>query len=139
MEKKKPNLLKWALKYSISAALAGILCCVAPAILFMFGLMSGVYAISFADFFYLKDGSTGPGAWSLRTLAFCIGIYGIYSYRRTQNQCNIEKNKKRKNLVLITLIIFLTGIGLFLSLEKWSTWYFDKYIVPAQKIELNIN
>ena len=139
MEKKKPNLLKWALKYSVGAAFAGILCCVAPAILFMFGLMSGVYAISFADFFYLKDGSTGPGAWCLRTLAFCIGIYGVYSYRNRQNQCNIEKNKKRKNLVLITLIIFLTGICVFLSLEKWSTWYFDKYIVPAQKIELNIN
>ena len=51
---KKPNLIKWSLKYSISAAIAGILCCVAPAVLFMFGLMGGVYAISFADFFIKK-------------------------------------------------------------------------------------
>ena len=36
----------------------GMLCCVAPAVLFMFGLIGGVYAISFANFFY-KDGSTG--------------------------------------------------------------------------------
>ena len=43
---KKPNLIKWSLKYSISAEIAGILCCVAPAVLFMFGIMSGVYAIS---------------------------------------------------------------------------------------------
>jgi len=29
----------------------------------MFGFMSGVYAISFADFFYKDDGSSGAGAW----------------------------------------------------------------------------
>ena len=54
-KKKQPNLIKWGLKYSLTAALAGILCCVAPAVLFMFGLMGGVYAISFADFFYKED------------------------------------------------------------------------------------
>ena len=54
-QKKQPNLIKWGLKYSLTAALAGILCCVAPAFLFMFGLMGGVYAISFADFFYEED------------------------------------------------------------------------------------
>ncbi len=52
---KKPNLIKWSLKYSISAAVAGILCCFAPAVLFMFGIMGGVYAISFANFFYKEE------------------------------------------------------------------------------------
>jgi len=61
-KKKQPNLIKWGLKYSLTAALAGILCCVAPAVLFMFGLMGGVYAISFADFFYKEDGSSGVGS-----------------------------------------------------------------------------
>ena len=54
---KNPNVVKWSLKYGIMSALAGILCCVAPAILFMFGLMGGVVAISFADFFYSEDGT----------------------------------------------------------------------------------
>jgi len=76
-EKKEPNLIKWGLKYSLSAAIAGILCCVAPAVLFMFGLMGGVYAISFADFFYEQDGSTGTGSFILRGVAVIIGIYGI--------------------------------------------------------------
>ena len=31
-----PNFIKWALKFAGSAGIAGILCCVAPAILFMF-------------------------------------------------------------------------------------------------------
>ena len=35
-------------------------------------------------------------------------------------------------------MIVVLGVGLFLSLEKWSSWYFDQYIVPAQQKELNI-
>ena len=45
----------------MTAAFASIICCVAPAVLFMFGLMGGVFAISFADFFYNDDGSEGIG------------------------------------------------------------------------------
>ena len=51
LESSEPQLFRWALKYAASAGLAGILCCVVPAVLFMFGLMGGIYAISFADFF----------------------------------------------------------------------------------------
>jgi len=137
-EKKDPNLVKWGVKYSISAAIAGILCCVAPAVLFMFGLMGGVYAISFADFFYKDDGSSGVGAWILKIIALGIGIYGVYSFRQKQNQCSIDPKRKRKNLILLIAMIVVLGVGLFLSLEKWSSWYFDQYIVPAQQKELNI-
>ena len=27
------------------------------------------------------------------------------------------------------------GVAIFLTLEKWSSWYFDKHIVPAQQEE----
>ena len=135
----KPNPLRWGVKYSLSAAITGILCCVAPAILFMFGLMSGVYAISFADFFYQKDGSSGTGAWILRILALSVGIYGVYSFRKKQNQCSIDPKRKQKNLILLIIIIAILGIGTYLVLEKWSAWYFDVHIVPAQQKELKIN
>ena len=137
-ENKNPNLLKWGIKYSLSAAVTGMLCCVAPAVLFMFGLMGGVYAISFADFFYNEDGSSGTGAWILKIIAVAIGFYGIYSFRKKQNQCSIDPKRKKKNLILLIGIIVILGIGLFLSFEKWSAWYFDEYIVPAQQKELNI-
>ena len=88
---KKPNLIKWSLKYAVSAAIAGILCCVAPAVLFMFGLMGGVYAISFADFFYNDDGSEGTGSLILKGVAILIGIYGVYSFRKKQNQCSKKR------------------------------------------------
>ena len=137
-EEKDPNLIKWGVKYSLSAAVAGILCCVAPAVLFMFGLMGGVYAISFADFFYKEDGSSGVGAWVLKIIALGIGIYGVYSFQKKQNQCSINPKRKQKNLILLIAMILILGVGLFLSLEKWSAWYFDEYIVPAQQKELKI-
>ncbi|WP_109831267.1 hypothetical protein [Reichenbachiella versicolor] len=132
----QPNMLKWAVKFAASAGIAGILCCVAPAVLFMFGLMGGVYAISFADFFYNEDGSVGVGSWVLRGVAVAIGIYGVYAYRKKQNQCSVDPDRKVLNLVLLTLTIVALSVGIFLSLEKWSSWYFDKYIVPAQQEEL---
>ncbi|MFV0571284.1 MAG: hypothetical protein ACK5M1_02485 [Xanthomarina gelatinilytica] len=129
----EPNFLKWAFKYAATAGIAGIICCVAPAVLFMFGLMGGIYAISFADFFYAEDGSVGTGSWILRGLAVIIGVYGIYLYRKKQNQCSMDPKRKKKNLFLMIVITFILGLGIFLSLEKWSTWYFDEHIVPAQQ------
>lgn len=134
-EEAEPNIIKWAFKFAASAGIAGILCCVAPAVLFMFGLMGGVYAISFADFFYAEDGSIGLGSWILRGVAVAIGLYGIYMYRKKQNQCSIDPKRKKKNLILVILTITVIGVGIFLSLEKWSSWYFDKHIVPAQQEE----
>ena len=133
---KEPHLVKWGLKFAASAGIAGILCCVAPAVLFMMGLMGGVYAISFADFFYASDGGAGTGAWVLRVLALLIGVAGIILYRRKQNQCSVNSKQKQKNLVLLSLIVLVVGVSIFLSLEKLSSWYFDKYIVPAQQEEL---
>ena len=134
--KKPPSLLKWSLKYSITAAFASIICCVAPAVLFMFGLMGGVFAISFANFFYNDDGSEGTGSLILKVVAVTIGIYGVYSFRKKQNQCSIDPKRKRKNLMILITTIIIVGVSIFLSLEKWSAWYFDAHIVPAQQQEL---
>ena len=134
----EPNPVKWGLKFAASAGLAGIICCVAPAVLFMVGLMGGVYAISFADFFYAEDGSAAIGAWALRGAAAVIGIIGVVMYKRRQDQCSIDPKRKRKNLMLLSVMIVIVGVGLFLSLENLSSWYFDKYIVPAQQIEMKM-
>ena len=130
-------MYQWALKFASSAGIAGIICCVAPAILFMFGVMGGSYAISFADFFYNSDGSVGTGAWILRGVAVAIGALGIYRFRTKQNQCSIDPKRKKKNLFLVAFLILVLGVGIFLSLEKWSSWYFDEYVVPAQQQEFN--
>ena len=71
---KNPNAFKWSIKYGLLSALTGMLCCVAPAVLFMFGLMGSVVAISFADFFYKEDGSLELLYYS-RIIAFGLGVY----------------------------------------------------------------
>ncbi len=130
----EPSLWKWVLKVAGVAGISGILCCVAPMVLFMFGLAGGVWAISFADFFY--EGTGNVGVWVLRGLAVAVGVAGIVIYRRKQDQCSIEPGRKRKNLILAAVAVTILGGGLLISLEKLSTWYFDKYIVPAQQEEL---
>ena len=136
MKMKSPNVFKWSLKFGLISALTGMICCVAPAILFMFGLMGGVVAISFADFFYEEDGSLGTGSILLRILACFLGIYGFIMYRKKQNQCSIDPKRKKLNLTLLTFLLLTFGVSFFLAFESLSGWYFDEYIVPQQQIEL---
>ena len=99
------------------------------------GLMGGIYAISFANFFYAPDGSAGLGAWLLRGLAVLVGGVGTWLYYRRQNQCSIDPARKRKNLALLILLVTTLGTGAYLTFEKATSWYFNEYIVPAQQAE----
>ncbi len=132
----QPSLWRWIVKFAAAIGLTGMICCVAPMVLFMMGLMGGVYAISFANGFYNEDGSAGIGAWVLRIVAGLIGVAGIVLYKRKQDQCSIDPKRKRKNLILLTVFITTIGVGFFLTLERISGWYFNEYIVPAQQAEL---
>jgi hypothetical protein len=126
------------IKVSLSAALAGIICCIGPVVLFQFGLMSGVYAISFADFFYAEDGSIGTGAIILRVIGLFIVIIGVISYNKKED-CSVNSEKQKKiNKILFASIVLVISISLFFTLDEFSSIYFDKYIVPQQQIELNI-
>ena len=130
----KPSLWRWALKLVAAAGMTGIVCCVAPAVLFAMGLAGGVWAVSFTDFFY--EGTNGVGAWILRGVAVLIAVAGIVLYKRKQDQCSMSRASKRKNLVLLSVVVAVMGVGFFLTLERLSTWYFDTVIVPAQQAEL---
>ena len=134
----KPPFTKWLLGLAATVGLTGMLCCVAPMVLFIFGIMGGVYAISFADFFYEPTGEAGTGAWILRVVAAVVAGIGIWRYRKAQNQCSIDPNRKRSNLILMTAMVGFLGVGAYLSLESLSSWYFDQYIVPAQQVELGL-
>ena len=137
-QSQQPNVLRWGVSIAASAGLTGMLCCVAPMLLFMLGIMGGTYAISFADFFYQADGSVGLGAWFLRAIAVFMSLGGIWYFRKEQNQCALDPAHQQKNLILLIVLIVVLGIGFFLSLETLSSWYFDQYIVPAQQKELGL-
>ncbi len=132
----QPSLWRWIVKFAAAIGLTGMICCVAPMVLFMMGMMGGVYAISFANGFYNEDGSAGIGAWVLRIVAALIGVTGIVLYKRKQDQCSIDPKRKRKNLILLTVLTATFGVGFFLTLERLSGWFFKEHIVPAQQAEL---
>ena len=133
-----PSVLTWGLGVAASAGLTGMVCCVAPMVLFMMGIMGGAYAISFADFFYDAGGSAGVGAWILRVVAIGVGGIGFWRYRNQQNQCSMDPSRQQKNLILVGFMIVFLGLGFFLTFEALSSWYFDAYIVPAQQSELGL-
>ena len=123
------------LKFSFSAAFTGIFCCIAPVILFQFGLISGIYAISFADFFYKEDGSVGIGAIILRLFAFIIIILGIIKFNQKEN-CSLNSPKEKKiNKIIFAIISTIIAIAIFWTLDEFSSYYFDEYIVPQQQLE----
>mgnify|MGYP001426940006 FL=1 len=129
------NLIKSIFKYGIASAFAGIVCCVAPMILFQLGVIGGIYAISFADFFYKSDGSLGLFGWIIRIIGLLIVCYGIYRFNIKENCSLNSDNQKKINKVLFSVLLIIFSLTLFLSLEKLSSIYFDEYIVPAQKKE----
>ena len=129
----QPSLWRWVMKVATAVGLTGMICCVAPAVLFMLGLAGSVWAISFADFFY--EGTNGVGAWVLRGFAALIGIGGIILFKRKQDQCSVDPKRKRKNLILLSVLIVTLGVGFFLTLDKFTGWYFKNYIDPAKQAE----
>ena len=129
------NFIKNIFKYGVASAFAGIVCCVAPMILFQLGVIGGIYAISFADFFYKPDGSLGLFGWLIRIIGLSIVCYGIYRFN-IKEDCSLNSdNQKRINKLLFSILLITFSLSLFLSLEKLSSIYFDEYIVPAQKEE----
>ena len=129
------NFIKNIFRYGIASAFAGIVCCVAPMILFQLGVIGGIYAISFADFFYKSDGSLGLFGWIIRIIGLLIVCYGIYRFNIKENCSLNSDNQKRINKILFSVLLIIFSLTLFLSLEKLSSIYFDEYIVPAQKKE----
>ena len=48
------------------------------------------------------------------------------------------KKQKTINKILFAFILLLVSISIFLTLDEFSSIYFDEHIVPQQQIELNI-
>ena len=128
--------LRYALKVGVVAGLTASLCCVAPAVLFLVGLVGAISAVSFADAFYQPDGSAGPGAWALRIVAAGVAATAIAMFARKQRQCSIDPKRRRKNLILVAVGIPLAALAVYLGLERLSTSFFDRMIVPEQQRQL---
>jgi len=134
--RRPPNPFAVALRYGLGAAFAALVCCVAPAVLVLFGLMGGVAALSFTGRFYNPDGSASWAGWLLRGVALAIGVAAVFLYRRKQNQCSIDPARKRRNLAALVASLLLIGAAAFLALDRASTMVFESTVAPLQQREL---
>ena len=64
-------------------------------------------------------------------------IIGIIKFNKKEN-CSLNSAKEKKiNKVLFAIISTIIAIALFWTLDEFSSYYFDEYIVPQQQLEYN--
>ena len=125
-------MIKDILKYGLGASIAGLFCCVAPAVLFALGIGSGIFAFQFADFFYNIDGSANTAGWVLRGLGLAVIGYGIYKYNKKES-CSINTPKqKRLNKILFAVTLTCVALILYILFTKFTTDYFEVIDVTRQ-------
>ena len=67
-----------------------------------------------------------------------VGVWSVWRYQRTQQQCDLTPKRQRTNLILLSFLVATFGVSIFWTLEATSSWYFDAHIVPAQQLELGL-
>ena len=74
----------------------------------------------------------------MRIIALIVIVFGIRSYNKKEDCTSNTKKQKSINKILFGLILLVFTLSIFMTLDEFSSIYFDEYIVPQQQIELNI-
>lgn len=126
-------MIKDIIKYGLGSSVAALFCCVGPAVLFFFGLSSGIFAFQFADFFYNVDGSVNAYGWALRGAGLAVLAYGIYKYNKKES-CSLNTPKqKRLNKIIFASILLFIGFGLYFLFTELTTNYFEVIDITRQQ------
>ena len=126
-------MIKDAIKYGFTASITALFCCVLPSILFAVGIGSGIFAFTFADFFYNTDGSANIYGWSLRALGALIVAYGIYKYNKKES-CTLNTPKQKKfNKIMFAVILISLAYGLYELFTYLTTEYFAVIDITRQQ------
>ena len=88
------SFIKNIFQYGIASAFAGILLRCSNDFIPTW-LIGGIYAISFADFFYKPDGSLGLFGWLIRIIGLSIVCYGIYRFN-IKEDCSLNSDKQKR-------------------------------------------
>ena len=125
-------MIKDVFKYGLTASITALFCCVLPSILFAFGIGSGIFAFTFADFFYNTDGSANIYGWSLRAIGIGIVIYGIYKYNKKESCSLNSPAEKFQNKLLFASILITLSVVLYMLFTHLTTEYFEVIDVTRQ-------
>ncbi len=104
---------KFGITLGLLSGLAGMLCCVTPAVLVLFGLTTATAAVSLATRWYAEY------AWYLRGAAALLAIAGILLHLKRRNACSLRGARANLSLIVTT---FVAGVLAYSALYGFTTW-----------------
>lgn len=109
----KQGSQRFGIGLGLLSGLVGMLCCVTPAVLVLFGLTTATAAVSLATRWYAEY------AWHLRGMAVLLAVAGIMIHLRRRNACSLQGARANLNLVVTT---FVVGVLTYAALYWITTW-----------------
>lgn len=100
-------------RIGITSGLVGILCCVGPTVLALFGIVSGATALAWATDLYDNY------AWWFRLAGLAVLVGLVVGSLRRRNQCSIDGVRKLKWRLLTVAAI---AVGTYVVLYAVTTW-----------------
>lgn len=104
---------KFGITLGLLSGLAGMLCCVTPAVLVLFGLTTATTAVSLATHWYAEY------AWYLRSAAALLAMAGIVFHLKKHNVCSLRGARQNLSLIVTTFVVGALAYG---ALYWFTTW-----------------
>ncbi len=104
---------KFGITLGLLSGLAGMLCCVTPAVLVLFGLTTATAAVSLATRWYADY------AWYLRGAAVLMAAAGITLHLKRRDACSLRGARANLGLIATT---FVAGVLTYAAFYWFTTW-----------------
>ncbi|TAJ97510.1 hypothetical protein EPO44_12450 [bacterium] len=104
---------RFGIGLGLLSGLVGMLCCVTPAVLVLFGLTTATAAVSLATRWYAEY------AWYLRATALLLAIAGVVLYLRRRNACSLRGARANLSLIVTTFVVGVFAYGTLYWITTW--------------------
>lgn len=109
----KQGSQRFGIGLGLLSGLVGMLCCVTPAVLVLFGLTTATAAVSLATRWYTEY------AWHLRGAAALVALVGVTIHLRRRNACSLRGARANLVLIVTTAVVGVLAYG---ALYWFTTW-----------------
>ena len=104
---------KLGIGLGLLSGLVGMLCCVTPTVLVLFGLTTATAAVGLATRWYAEY------AWYLRGAAALLAMAGIVLHLKRRNACSLRGARENLSLIVTTIVVGALTYG---ALYWFTTW-----------------
>ena len=104
---------RFGIGLGLFSGFVGMLCCVTPVVLVLFGLTTATAAVSLATRWYAEY------AWYLRGVAALLAAAGIMLHLRKRNACSLRGARANLGLIGTTFVVTVLTYGLLYWFTTW--------------------